>query len=84
MRSEGLRGYHAASFFFELVPMILGTGGGPRAQENHEHHESRRSFRDALRRPQPMIVPGVGEYVAFRDTEGNRHSIIQPLPQSMG
>ena len=33
---------------------------------------------------EPMMIPGVGEYVAFRDTEGNRNSIIQPLPESMG
>lgn len=30
---------------------------------------------------EPMTIPGVGEYVAFEDTEGNRNSIIQP---SMG
>ena len=27
---------------------------------------------------QPMSIPGVGDYVSFVDTEGNRNSIIQP------
>ena len=27
----------------------------------------------------PMQIPGVGSYVAFRDTEGNRLSMLQPL-----
>lgn len=27
----------------------------------------------------PMDIPGVGRYVAFRDTEGNRLSMLQPL-----
>jgi predicted enzyme related to lactoylglutathione lyase len=26
----------------------------------------------------PMEIPGVGRYVAFRDTEGNRLSLLQP------
>jgi predicted enzyme related to lactoylglutathione lyase len=30
---------------------------------------------------EPMTIPGVGEYVAFVDTEGNRHSMLQPLPR---
>ncbi len=29
---------------------------------------------------EPMQIPGVGQYVAFVDTEGNRHSMLQPLP----
>jgi uncharacterized protein len=27
---------------------------------------------------EPMLIPGVGQYVAFFDTEGNRASILQP------
>jgi uncharacterized protein len=27
----------------------------------------------------PMQIPGVGQYVAFHDTEGNRLSMLQPL-----
>lgn len=27
----------------------------------------------------PMQIPGVGQYVAFRDTEGNRLSMLQPV-----
>jgi uncharacterized protein len=28
----------------------------------------------------PMEIPGVGHYVAFTDTEGNRVSMLQPMP----
>jgi predicted enzyme related to lactoylglutathione lyase len=30
---------------------------------------------------QPMEIPGVGQYVSFFDTEGNRVSMLQPLPR---
>lgn len=29
---------------------------------------------------EPMDIPGVGAYVAFLDTEGNRSSMLQPQP----
>jgi len=29
----------------------------------------------------PMEIPGIGQYVSFFDTEGNRVSMLQPLPQ---
>jgi predicted enzyme related to lactoylglutathione lyase len=29
----------------------------------------------------PMDIPGVGKYVSFFDTEGNRISMLQPLPR---
>ena len=29
---------------------------------------------------EPMDIPGVGAYVSFVDTEGNRVSMLQPLP----
>jgi hypothetical protein len=29
---------------------------------------------------QPMDIPGIGAYVAFTDTEGNRVGMLQPLP----
>jgi hypothetical protein len=29
---------------------------------------------------EPMEIPGVGLYVAFMDTEGNRVSMLQPTP----
>jgi predicted enzyme related to lactoylglutathione lyase len=32
---------------------------------------------------EPMDIPGVGAYVSFTDTEGNRVSLLQPLPLSM-
>ena len=28
---------------------------------------------------EPMVIPGVGQYVSFMDTEGNRVSMLQPL-----
>jgi len=30
----------------------------------------------------PMEIPGVGQYVSFVDSEGNRVSLLQPLPRS--
>lgn len=31
---------------------------------------------------EPMEIPGVGPYVSFVDTEGNRVSMLQPIPRS--
>jgi len=31
---------------------------------------------------EPMMIPGVGQYVAFMDTEQNRASMLQPLPRA--
>jgi hypothetical protein len=28
-----------------------------------------------------MEIPGIGQYVSFMDTEGNRVSILQPSPR---
>jgi uncharacterized protein len=30
---------------------------------------------------EPMEIPGVGHYVSFTDTEGNRVAMLQPLPR---
>ena len=30
---------------------------------------------------EPMEIPGVGQYVSFTDTEGNRVSMLQPVPR---
>ncbi len=29
---------------------------------------------------EPMPIPGIGDFVSFIDTEGNRCSILQPIP----
>ena len=31
---------------------------------------------------EPMDIPDVGQYVSFTDTEGNRVSMLQPIPRS--
>lgn len=31
---------------------------------------------------EPMEIPGVGKYVSFVDTEGNRVSMLQPIPRN--
>ena len=31
---------------------------------------------------EPMPIPGVGDYVSFIDTEGNRISMLKPLPRA--
>lgn len=33
---------------------------------------------------EPMQIPGVGLYVSFTDTEGNRNSMLQPDPRRSG
>jgi predicted enzyme related to lactoylglutathione lyase len=30
---------------------------------------------------EPMEIPGIGQYVSFMDTEGNRVSMLQPFPR---
>ncbi len=30
---------------------------------------------------EPMEIPGIGQYVSFVDTEGNRVSVLQPSPR---
>jgi predicted enzyme related to lactoylglutathione lyase len=31
---------------------------------------------------QPMDIPGIGQYISFRDTEGNRVGVLQPVPMT--
>lgn len=31
---------------------------------------------------EPMEIPGVGQYVSFTDSEGNRASMLQPIPHN--
>jgi predicted enzyme related to lactoylglutathione lyase len=31
---------------------------------------------------EPMLIPGVGKYVSFYDTEGNRVSMLEPIPRN--
>jgi predicted enzyme related to lactoylglutathione lyase len=31
---------------------------------------------------EPLAIPGVGQYVSFFDTEGNRVSMLQPIPRN--
>jgi uncharacterized protein len=31
---------------------------------------------------EPMEIPGIGQYVSFTDTEGNRVSMLQPIPRN--
>ena len=30
---------------------------------------------------EPMTIPGIGQYVSFMDTEGNRVSMLEPIPR---
>ena len=47
-------------------------------------HDSMRRVTDAggTVLGQPMEIPGVGHYVSFTDTEGNRVSMLQPVPRN--
>ncbi len=31
---------------------------------------------------EPMTIPGIGQYVSFMDTEGNRVSMLEPIPRN--
>jgi predicted enzyme related to lactoylglutathione lyase len=31
---------------------------------------------------EPMVIPGIGHYVSFMDTEHNRVSMLQPFPRA--
>jgi uncharacterized protein len=31
---------------------------------------------------EPVVIPGVGHYVSFVDTEGNRVSMLEPVPRN--
>jgi uncharacterized protein len=31
---------------------------------------------------EPMDIPGIGKYVSFEDSEGNRVSMLKPLPRT--
>lgn len=31
---------------------------------------------------EPQMIPGVGQWISAQDTEGNRFSILQPLPRA--
>ena len=46
--------------------------------------ESARKVTDAGGRVlgEPMEIPGVGQYISFTDTEGNRGSMLQPIPRN--
>jgi predicted enzyme related to lactoylglutathione lyase len=46
-------------------------------------------FKDAMKKVakaggkilgEPMEIPGIGQYVSFTDSEGNRVSMLEPLP----
>jgi predicted enzyme related to lactoylglutathione lyase len=70
----------------------INGGFFPRMADAPAQHPSvvigTRDIRESMRRVQaaggqvlgePMDIPGVGAYVAFVDTEGNRLSMLQPL-----
>lgn len=47
-------------------------------------HSSMKKVRDAGGEVlgDPMEIPGIGHYVSFRDTEGNRVGMLQPFPRN--
>ena len=50
------------------------------AVDNIEDHMRRIADAGGKVIDQPVDIPGIGKYVSFTDTEGNRVSILQPLP----
>ncbi|MBK7991509.1 MAG: hypothetical protein IPK05_17640 [Comamonadaceae bacterium] len=62
--------------------------GRPAHSVSRDHRGGRASARDAAACGgggaggvvgEPMEIPGIGQYVSFMDTEGNRVSMLQPL-----
>ena len=51
------------------TPGTINGGFYPRKPEWPAQHPS----------VEPMEIPGIGQYVSFMDTEGNRVSMLQPL-----
>lgn len=51
----------------------------------HDIRESMRKVADAggTVLGEPVEIPGVGQYVSFTDTEGNRVSLLQPIPRNL-
>jgi len=79
-RPDGLRGAINGGFFVrdpklpaQLPGIVIGVD---------DIRESMRRVTEAGGQVlgEPMDIPGVGPYVAFLDTEGNRSSMLQPLP----
>lgn len=76
------------------TPGAINGGFFPKSDDPMTHHPSVviavNDIREAIRKVNgsggkvigdPMMIPGIGEYVSFFDTEGNRVSILQPLPR---
>ena len=81
---------------FPKNPGAINGGFFPRPDDPMGHHpavviavtdirEAMRKVADAGGKPigDPMEIPGVGQYVAFFDPEGNRLSLLEPLPRTM-
>jgi len=47
--------------------------------EDVQHHVKKVEEAGGTILTQPMMIPGVGMFASFQDTEGNRLSILQPL-----
>lgn len=47
--------------------------------EDVQHHVKKVEEAGGTILTQPMMIPGVGMFASFKDTEGNRLSILQPL-----
>lgn len=74
-----------------VIPGTIGGGFYPKAQSDAHYpsvviavddiRESMKMISEAGGKvlSEPVDIPGVGAYVSFIDTEGNRVSILQPL-----
>ena len=70
-------------FGASIIQKKGGTWWGP-AQATVDIIDAIRKVREAggTVLGEPAEIPGVGSYVAFLDTEGNRSCMLQPIPRN--
>jgi predicted enzyme related to lactoylglutathione lyase len=77
---KGLRGAINGGFFLKLPDMPAQFPGIVIGVEDIRASMKKVDAAGGRVLGEPMTISGVGEYVAFMDTEGNRSSMLQPLP----
>jgi predicted enzyme related to lactoylglutathione lyase len=76
------------------APGAINGGFFPKRPDSPSHHPSFAisvgNIRESMKKVvsgggkvlgEPIEIPGVGQYVVFADTEGNRLSMLQPVPR---
>lgn len=80
-RPDGARGAINGGFFTRNADMPAQLPGIVVAVQDIRASMQRVTAAGGQVLGEPMDIPTVGAYVAFLDTEGNRSSMLQPLPR---